>query len=1004
MKKLFLLLLAVLSFSLSVSAQTRTLYGTVLDASDDSPIIGASVQPVGLQGGVMTDANGNFRVSVPSSVKEITVSYVGMASQTVPATDGEIVVVLKPNVSELSDLVVVGYTTKKLGAVSGSVAVIDDATFENIPTPSFVDALQGKVAGLDVFSSSGDPMSDHNNITIRGTNSINLGNTPLFILDGAPVSSTVFNSLNPNDIASVTVLKDAASVAIYGSRATNGVIIITTKRGNFDEDAVTTIRASYGWSQMASDNMKMMNAEQYIKFSELIGNKVPDDAYDLVYNYGVNTNWVNETFAAAAPTYNVEANVRGGGQKVSYYASLSYLDQDGIICQSEMNRTNLRTSIDAKPNKWLRLAFQTNLAYARFNTNINNNSVYSGGNLYLANPVMFARMARPYDSAYYWTRNAQGGITFGEKAQRVLWSGLWTPEAYTIYNQPKRDRLTANINLEEAITPIQGLTVRFRQAYDGYENRIRQHYYPHNPNVETPFGTFQLGSDDLGFTAYSMSRYYAFTYTQTAEYHRTFGKHNITALIGEESIVKKSEGFGVSTDGQTDARQMLLTQGTNVTISDVSNAIDHQTLNSFFVVASYDFGSRYFLDANFRRDASTVFAPEHRWSNFWSLGGTWNLKNESFLANKEKINDLRLRLSYGLNGNSSLPGSFLWMGTVGSYSNPYNGVSGLGVANAPNHDLTWETTEGWDAGVSTRFFNRLSAEVDFYHKRTKDMILSIPYSMTTGVSGQYGNIGDMTNIGVDVSASADIVTTKDWYFGVNANFNYNRNRIVKLFDGLDTYPLPDYGLCYKVGHDCNEFWMVRYAGVNPDNGNPQWYDYEGNITEEYNEERDAVLVGKSSHAPWTGGFGLNLRYRNVSISSNFAWAGEKYMINNDRYFLENPASDFAGSYNQTTDMFNIWTHPGQITDIPRYGSQIQFDTHLLENASYMRLKNLTVMYTLPQTVCEKLGLKGLNFHFTGRNLWTVTGFRGFDPEPGSNLVKFNYPNTRQYELGFEVSF
>ena len=239
---------------------------------------------------------------------------------------------------------------------------------------------------------------------------------------------------------------------------------------------------------------------------------------------------------------------------------------------------------------------------------------------------------------------------------------------------------------------------------------------------------------------------------------------------------------------------------------------------------------------------------------------------------------------------------------------------------------------------------------------------------------------------------------------LRANFNYNANRITSLFDGMDQQAFPSRLLAYTVGHDASEFYMVKYAGVDPETGEPQWYDKDGNITKEYNVERDSQLLGKSCTAPITGGFGADVRWKGFALRADFAWAAKKYMVNNDRFFLESPSSDNAASYNQMTTMFNIWTHPGQITDIPKFGSTIQFDDHLLEDASFLRLKNLTLMYNCPKSFTDKLSLKGLNFHFTGRNLLTFTGFTGFDPEPGSNIVTFFYPNTRQYELGLEVTF
>lgn len=1006
MKKLFLLLLAVLSVSLCVSAQTRTVTGTVIEAATGDPILGASVTPAGSTKGVSTDLNGKFTLQIPASVKEITVSYVGMQAVTVPVTAGPMNIALKDAANVLDQMVVVGYTQKKLGTVAGSVAVVGESTFANVTTPSFVDAMQGQVAGLNIYQQSGDPSAAANSIAIRGTNSLNLSNTPLFILDGAPVSAAVFNSLNPSDIANITVLKDAASVAIYGSRATNGVIIIETKKGKYESESVTTFSASYGWSQAVQDNVDMMNATEYIKFQEIIGNPVPAEAYKLAYDYGVSTDWVKDQFSSAAPTYNVEASVRGGSSKSTYYASLSYMDQEGIIASSGMDRTNFRSSLDVKATDWLKLGFSTNIAYMKYVQN----SASNASDVYLNNPMVFARMARPYDSANNWYLNADGSIRLtDEKAKRLLWTGLWTPQTYLDYNLPKRDRLTATLNLEQVLTPVKGLTIRARQAYDGYETRLRQTVYPHDKDIQTPWGPYQLGTPNdqgivTGLANRSMTRYSSFTYTETAEYRGSIdGKHNYNVLVGFENILSRADGFDVSSSGHTDGRQMNLNDGPEITKNDVSSSFESDAMNSFFALAGYEYDGKYSADINFRRDGSSVFAPEHHWSNFWSAGATWNVKGESFLADVREIDDLRLRFSYGENGNSSLP-SYLWMGLVGSYGTPYNGIVGIGISQAPNHDLRWEVTKGLDLGFTGRFYDRLTAEVDFYHKRTVDMILEIPYSYTTGVSGALGNIGDMTNTGVDVNLRGDVYKSKDWYVGVRANFNYNNNKLVKLFDGQDEYVLANKGLKYQVGENATQFYTVRYAGVNPENGNPQWYDKDGNITEVYNEDADAVLTGKSYIAPLTGGWGIEMRWKGLSVTTNFTWAAKKYMINNDRYFIENPASDFAANYNQTTDMFNIWTHPGQITDIPKYGSTIQFDDHLLENASFMRMKNLTVLYAFPKSLTDKWGLKGLNVHFTGRNLLTFSGYKGFDPEPQINVAAFRYPNTRQYELGFEVSF
>lgn len=282
------------------------------------------------------------------------------------------------------------------------------------------------------------------------------------------------------------------------------------------------------------------------------------------------------------------------------------------------------------------------------------------------------------------------------------------------------------------------------------------------------------------------------------------------------------------------------------------------------------------------------------------------------------------------------------------------------------------------------------------------MLMDIPWSFTTGFDSGYANVGSMTNTGVDVNVNADLIRTNDWYWGVRCNFNYNDNKITELFNGRDAYTIPNTGLRYEVGHKAGEFYTVRYIGVDPRDGKQMWLDKNDNITKVYNDEEDAVMTGKSQFAPWTGGFGTTLRWKGISVNADFNWAAKKYMTNNDAYFLRNAAQ--GDSQNQAVEMLNVWTKPGDVTIYPGPSEQIQFDSRLIEDASFMRLKNLTVAYAFPKKLISKAGLTALSLHFTGRNLWTVTKFGGYDPEPQTNVYKFAYPNTRQYEFGVEVSF
>ncbi|MDE6383027.1 MAG: SusC/RagA family TonB-linked outer membrane protein [Paramuribaculum sp.] len=1020
MKKLFLLLTAIVTLALSASAQNRTYHGTVMSSADEEPLVGASVVPVGAQGGVITNLDGQFTITVPASVKEVKVTYLGMKEALAPLSEG-MTVYLDNNATSLEGIVVTGYGSgKKLGSVVGAVSVVGQETFENTPSATFVDALQGQVAGLAIFSNSGDPSSVDNDVMIRGVNSIYASTTPLYILDGAPVSQSVFTTLNPSDIESITILKDAASVAIYGSRASNGVIVITSKKGRFGESAQVTVRANVGWGTKLPSNIKQMSSQQLLQFADMVapwvGNPFTQDVYDLVDTYGISTDWTKEMFHTAL-TYSLEAAVQGGSDKFSYYLSLNHYDQDGIITQSGMHRETLRFALDSKVNNWFRVGAQGNLGYTKYETNTYSNTIYDNNipnGPYIYTPSMYQYFARPWDSPYYYTFNDNGDMVFHDKAQYLHYTGAVTPDYLVSQADVNRNKVTVNAGLYEVLTPVRGLTLRAQQSVDAYDQRLSARNYPRLVQ-ETPMGDIfpqsnpqpAVGEYMTGSAQESFARYYSFTYTNTAEYRFTVAeKNNFSILLGQESIISKSNSFGAYGTGYTDSRQMLLDQAPTVTPgSSISSSMSKTVMNSYFGNFSYDFDGRYFLDASVRRDGSSKFAPGHRWATFYAVGARWNMKAEKFLQNVKWLNELSVRGNYGTVGNSGI-GNYLYWGLIGSTSNygpTSQSVSGTGVSSPGNPNLTWERTASWDVGLNFRLFDRVSADVDVYKKKTTDLLMSIPWSYTTGFSSQMGNVGAMTNTGVEVDVKADLVRTADWYAGVRVNFAYNKNEITELFDGLSAYTIPNTGTRFEIGHPANEYYYAKYAGVDPRDGYQMWYTKEGNLTKQFNEEELEQFIGKSSVAPWNGGFGIDLRYKGFSIRTDWNWSAQKYLMNNNLRYVKGIDLYLQGM-NQSVDMLNIWTHPGQITDIPVASQEPEFDDRYVSDASYLRLKNLTVAYALPRTALQKIGLKGLNFHFTGRNLWTITSFEGEDPEPSVNRVLFFYPNTRQYEFGFEVTF
>lgn len=987
---------ACLFLSIGMAMAQTHVSGIVTSSEDGEPVIGATVKVVGSQtAGTVTDIEGRFSLSVSKPGVELEFSSIGMVSKRVKASEN-MTVVLQVDSHTLEQVVITGYgSAKKLGSVVGSIASVDKKKLESIVTPNFTDALAGQVSGLSVLSGAGDP-SQSATIRLRGINSIQSSSQPLFILDGAPIDAAFYATLNPADIESITVLKDAASTAIYGARAANGVIVLTSKQGKYSEQVSLSVRAQYGIAGPTSDGVEMMNSKQYVKFRDLIGQPVSDEVRTLVDKYNINTNWRDEMIDNAAPTLDVNATMQGGGQTVNYYISFNHHKQDGLIEMSKMHRNTLNARINARLNRFFKIGFTTNLGVQRYSQNAEWSAT---GTIYSANPLVFARQAMPFDTPYQYTIDENGKMIKGDRAIGLKYSGLVMPWWYNAHRNYYRNKLTLNTSVTETFTPLEGLTFQALQSINGLESMNHGSYSPYDAFVD---GMGNKIDAMKGSVSASSSRYYQFTLSHTAEWRKQFGDHYVGILLGEETRIERSRGLSAYSEGQTDSRLLLLPHGTTVAPGDLGDSFGEEVANSLFANAEYNYKEKYYVTGSIRRDGSSKFAPGHRWGTFWSAGAKWDLKKEDFLKDVEWLNDLSLSVNYGTTGNDSGTGSYGYFGSYG-VGGLYNGESSLGIASMSNPDLTWETTAKWNVGLNFSIFDRAHFQVDFYRNKSTDMLMSIPYSMTTGFSSGIGNVAAMTNTGVEANVDVDILKTKDFYWSFKANVGYNKNEITELFQGRDEYVLANTGQKMAVGHAYGEFFQVRFAGVDPMTGAPLYYDKDGNKTKKFNEERDAVFLGKKRYAPWTGGFGTNFRYKNVSLIADFAWVAGKYMMINDDYFIANP--QLATGWNQRVEMLNIWTTPGQITDIPGAKYDVQFTDQMLQNASFLRMKTLSIQYEFPKKWMQATRyIKGVKVFGIARNLFTITPFEGYDPEPDMNLVQFNYPNTRQFVFGAEISF
>ena len=991
MKKIRLFLTGLLlTVTAAAFAQDITVTGTVTDASTGETIIGASVV---LKGSTtvwaMTDDLGQYSLTVPSN-GVLEVSFLGYSTLEIPVNGRTTIdVALEMDAEMLDDVIVVGYgTARKISSVVGSAATVKEEVLMSRPSANVGDALQGQVAGLQIFSSTGEPMSKVS-MRLRGVNSINAGSTPLFVLDGTPVSAEVSNTLNSNDIENVVVTKDAASTAIYGSRAANGVIYITTKKGRrtASEKPEVKLRGQYGISTMVNHKMELMNTDQWFAFQKLANpNFVPNALQQEAIDMGINTNWLDYFVNDSAPVWSADLSVSGATEKTDYYFSFGAFDQTGILPFSDLGRYSLRSNINTKVNNWLKMGMNLGLTYQLYHTagfSTTGNSWY--------NPTTAANWMLPWVTPYKINREdpEHPYVDYDTRADYFDQVSLYN----TIYLQELQPQDRTNLRLNAStyleLTPVKGLTIRAQQGIEGTDYGYDYVAYP-----EGPFA-------GAGSHSKTFSRYYQMTFTNTAEYRTSIaGEHNLSILAGQEAILYNSESTGVGVDGITDSRLNLINQGTQ--FSSPSYSFSEQSYNSYFARLSYDYGERYFIDASWRLDGSSLFGENRRYANFYSVGAMWNIKNEEWMQGADWINDLRLNASYGTTGNSSIS-NYLPYGTIGNYSGQYNGVQGWGVANPANPNLTWETVESLNIGLTARLWNFFDFTVEFYNKNTKDMLMSIPYSMTTGHGSGWGNVGSMMNRGVDVDLSFDIVQTNDIYFNISANFNYNHNEITSLYAGRDEYTVANTGISYQVGYPYGEFFYVRSAGVDPRDGMQMWYDLDGNPTKNFSDDY-AVMLGKQRYAPWSGGIQLNFTWKGLYVGADFSWVAGKYTINNDRYFLINPTFT-TSNMNGSTDLLDMWTTPGQVTDIPGINSARQFDETFIENASFLRLKNLQIGYTFPQKWMDRTGfIKGFRIYAIGRNLLTFTEYSGYDPEVDSNLQLGVYPNSRQFTIGAEFTF
>ena len=1047
MKKLFLLLIAICAISLGMSAQ-QVVRGQVVDANGE-PLIGATVQPIGGGNGAATDENGEFSLNLPHNVKTLKVSYVGYKTQELP---------IKPNMSitltddgtALDEVMVVAYGTAKKTSYTGSAEAVTNKKLELRPVTDATKALEGNVAGLQVTSASGQPGSSPN-IQIRGYGSINAYSTPLYVVDGAPFDGNL-SSINPSDIESMTVLKDASAAALYGARGANGVVMITTKKGVEGRSNVMW-RSTFGWSSRATKRYDHVDQKEYVQLVyEALRNQAIDNGrswkdaeayaraslssqlggeqYNPFKNYtwdtlidpatgyvhedaksAWNEDWYDSVIRNNAFRHEHQLQVTGGSEHAQYMMSLGYLNEDGILKTTNYERYTGRANITSQITDWLGANINASLAHAVQNFNDYDDTSTS-------NPWYTAQFINPLlpvylkdihgenllDSdgniQYDWGEVMENGTRPGSMSDFSSLGMLMLDKAFA-----KRDvaGLRTGLVLGSDLAKYgwrQGLKLSANFSMD-YVNRNNTRYMNAQHGNQANAG---------GLLEKYNRRTQSYTFNQLLTWDRTFGDHTIGLLAGHEWYAYE---YSYLVAGKTNLVDGIYELRPGTTLYEADSYSDKYRIDSWLGRANYNYAGRYFLSASLRQDKSSRFHPDHNKGTFWSVGANWRVSGEKFMQNVGWVNNLSVKASYGEQGNDMLTTYYAWQSLYDlSYSNATN--IGALIASLENENVSWEKSQNFNAGFDAILFNhRLQLNVDFYNRLTKNMLLNRPMALSTGFTGFMDNVGDMRNRGVEASLRITPVRTADFEWNITAMATHNRNKVIKL-----TKEAPELlsGVrIIKEGYPIYTYYMPKSAGVDPTTGYSLYWAYEkdedGNMiegSEFVTMDRDLAANCKyyqgSRQADIFGSLGTDFTWKGLTLSvlTTYSLGGKVF---DSLYQSDMNLWYLSSTWNK--NMMRRWQKPGDVTDVPRasIAESINNTDRFLIDASYFAIKNITLAYALPANWISKIGMTGARIFGSVDNLALWTHLNGMDPQYNfSGGTNYDYSPNRTYTVGIELNF
>ena len=998
--KVFFSVVALLLAGTVAFAQT-SVSGTVSEGSGD-PVMGAAVQ---LKGSTtvyaMTDAFGGYTISVPAD-GTLTVSCLGFKTVEIPVGGRQVVnIVLEPDTETLEDVIVVAYGTVRREANTGSVTSLKGDALAEAPVTSVDKMLAGKMAGVTVTSGSGQPGST-STIRVRGTSSLNAGNEPLWVIDGIPVMASDFRQLsnagvgggssstflNPNDIESITVLKDAAAASVYGSRAANGVILVTTKSGKSGK-AKFTARAKYGIQQLINDNnLRPLTGEELLDYRRVCAINAGYDPYDPTSPYyypdtlleNGTVNWY-EALTKLGSIQEYEVNATGGNEKNSYYSSVSYHKNDGVFYGVDYQRFTARVNADATLTKNLKSGARISMSYSDSNSG-------QMGDLFYANPQVAMFTILPWTPMYNEDGTINDAITENSN------TNPYAVATYDTYND-KEYRVQANVYLEWK--PFDFLTFKTTDGVEYLGEYSRQYWAPETNDGST--AAFDYWSYDIRYTT-----------SNTVTFNNMFGDHSVRVLAGQEAMTDKYELMGTYSPN-VDPQIPYISTGTTETNQSYYSYADESML-SFFGVADYNYAGKYYFQGSVRADGSSLFGSSNKWGTFWSVGGSWIATKEKFMAGTRNwLSQLKLRASYGVNGNNNIS-AYRAYGVYASVA--INGANGYMPSRPDNQNLSWEKNRTWDVGLDFGFLdNRITGSIDYYSRITEDMLLSKQVPYTTGFASNFMNIGSLSNKGVELMVDADLIRTDDFLWTLGGNVSFNRSLVLDLGDSeyleaSDSRASSNSGTPVRIvkGMSLYNFYLRDWYGVNPSTGDGLWWTEDGKLTSDRSKAR--YVYAGSPEPKATGGLNTSFSWKGFTLSAFAEFVlGNKVVVSNN--YIDD-GYDMTG--NTSTAALNYWKKPGDTGVSPKPVAAnpgvyyVGYSTRFLKDGSYIRIKDVTLSYNVPTSFTEKIKMNGIKLYVSALNPYTFHGIMAMDPELGTYGYSMGAAHSmvKSFIGGVEVSF